>query len=153
MLVALYLMIALAAWFYPQQPEIAIMLSGTSIAEALKAGNFSYAIPSLSTASMLATATTSLFYTAIATATATTTVSDVAKSTSTSVMGAAQAVPTGNQVLSEELQRLIEDYHVLADTIKKELGSLTASQTSTTGSPEKTASNRQHRSIQYAKHS
>lgn len=133
------------------------MLSVNSITEALKDPEFgNFTLPSLSTTSALyatATATTSLLYTAIATATATTTVStSVANPTPTlgaaAVTSASQAVPTGNQVLSEELQKLIQDYLVLADTIEKELDSLKASPTFTTRQPERT---KQHRRIQYAK--
>lgn len=165
MLVGLYFMVALAAWFYPQQPEIRVMLSEHSIAEALKGlGNLN--VPSPSTTSVLqatATVTTSLLFTTIATASATPTASvtptvsatpavstSVAKPTSTSAVGAATvtsaspAVPTGNQELSEELQQLIRDYLVLADTIEEEISSLKPSPTFRTKQPK------EHRRIQYA---
>ncbi|KIK65592.1 hypothetical protein GYMLUDRAFT_39072 [Collybiopsis luxurians FD-317 M1] len=159
MLVALYVMIALTAWFYPQQPEIIVMLSKQSIAETLKnaelAGNLN------SSASSTSPSATSAVYTS--TVTASTTMSSPvgqATQTVTSALSGKQ-----NEVLSEELQQLIkayrildEDIHQAQQAIEKKLKDVSkTTSTSSTVQPEKTESaskersSKTHRDVRYAK--
>ncbi|KAJ3990325.1 hypothetical protein F5890DRAFT_1481072 [Lentinula detonsa] len=109
MLVALYIMIALSAWFYPQQPEIGIMLSRTSIAEVYQETNFggkAHNIGTLPSSSMASLSASTLYDPA--TTTATTTVSNTQAA-------AAAVTPLSTSGLSEELQRLVKLYGVLVD--------------------------------------
>jgi Ca2+:H+ antiporter len=132
MLVALYVMIALSAWFYPQQPEIGLMLSRSSIAQALQDSNLGNDLGSSPSSSAAAIST--IFSTSTAHATATTTSTAIATATTTisTTTGISQPTPTAvssllsgdgngseNKVLSEKLQELVELYDILLVESKK----------------------------------
>ncbi|KAJ4472163.1 hypothetical protein J3R30DRAFT_3709617 [Lentinula aciculospora] len=134
MLVALYIMVALSAWFYPQQPEIGMMLSRISIAEVYKETSFGgneHNIGSSLSSSIMASPPVSTLY-GTATTTATTTVS-----TSQVATPATSPIPTSG--LSKELQRLVKLYGVLVDKNTK-LQEEIESALSSASSPSRTAS-------------
>ncbi|KAJ3723349.1 hypothetical protein C8R42DRAFT_665951 [Lentinula raphanica] len=112
MLVALYIMVALSSWFYPQQPEIGLMLSRTSIADVYKESSFGgsahkVGAASSESSSVAATPVSSLY------AAATTTGVTFATPTHVTTTTAASSLPTSG--LSTELQRLVKVYGVLVD--------------------------------------
>ncbi|KAJ3936922.1 MAG: hypothetical protein NXY57DRAFT_1034960 [Lentinula lateritia] len=153
MLVALYIMIALSAWFYPQQPEIGIMLSRTSIAEVYQESSFggnAHNIGSSPLSSVASPSVSTLYGTA--TATVTTTMSNSQVTTA-----AASPIPTS--ALSEELQRLVKLYGVLVDENKKLQGDIenalssvsNPSRTSVTTLPKETMKSIRQRRSRYVK--
>ncbi|KAF5393657.1 hypothetical protein D9757_000296 [Collybiopsis confluens] len=150
MLVALYIMIALTAWFYPQQPVIAIMLSRNSVADALKSAEQ----PSSTLGTPMSSS--NVLYTVTATPTTSVT-SFVTHATQTATSSSAKL----NQVLSEELQELIKAYKILDEDIHRAqlaiesklsaVATTSSTATSTTARPFKTVSSRAKRSVQIFK--
>jgi Ca2+:H+ antiporter len=138
MLVALYLMVVVSAWFYPQQPEIGIMLSRTSIAEALKvSGELDDSSSSMTTlVSAIISTVTATTTIGIGAVVATPTPTPNAKVAATPLSGDAS-----NQALSEKLQelmKLVEQSQKEQKTFEKELNSLKASRTTSSIHPENT---------------